>query len=256
VAGSALVGNRVNMITRFQALEYVTNQNLDRRALEVVNGITVVPGAIGAWRRDALLSIGGFCSDTLAEDADATVRLALGGWRIIYEPAAVALTEAPETVSAFLKQRRRWMFGLLQVAYKNRAVVLRGRPVGVGLFGLPNILIFQFCFILIAPIIDLALIIYLAAAMTTPGAPVDLSAIAAYWLGFQLLDLATAGLAVTLDRRPDLWRLLPLLVLQRFCYRQLLYLTALRVNAAAINGRMLGWGKLTRTAHVAHKMPV
>ena len=76
-----VVGNRVNVLTRFQALEYVTNQNLDRRALEVVNGITVVPGAIGAWRREALLSIGGFVPDTLAEDADATISLAVAGWK-------------------------------------------------------------------------------------------------------------------------------------------------------------------------------
>ena len=83
VAGAANVGNTVNLLTRFQALEYVINQNLDRRALELVNGITVVPGAIGAWRRDALLSIGGFHADTLAEDADATIRLVRAGWRVL-----------------------------------------------------------------------------------------------------------------------------------------------------------------------------
>ena len=111
VAGAAIVGNQINLITRFQALEYVTNQNLDRRALEVVNGITVVPGAIGAWRRSALLAVGGFLPDTLAEDAEATVRLARRDWKVLYEPRAGARTEAPETVASFMKQRLRWMFG-------------------------------------------------------------------------------------------------------------------------------------------------
>ena len=97
VAGAAIVGNQINLITRFQALEYVINQNLDRRALEIVNGITVVPGAIGAWRRSALLAVGGFLPDTLAEDAEATVRLARRDWKVLYEPRAAARTEAPET---------------------------------------------------------------------------------------------------------------------------------------------------------------
>ena len=133
------VGNRVNVLTRFQALEYVTNQNLDRRALEIVNGITVVPGAIGAWRREAVLSIGGFVPDTLAEDADTTISLAVAGWKIVYEPRAPARTEAPETLKGFMSQRMRWMFGTLQVAYKHRHAMLRGRPIGIGVFGLPNI---------------------------------------------------------------------------------------------------------------------
>jgi peptidoglycan-N-acetylglucosamine deacetylase len=96
----------------------------------LVNGITVVPGCIGAWRRDALLSIGGFHADTLAEDADATIRLERAGWKVLCEPYAIARTEAPEKLRAFLKQRSRWMFGTLQAAYKNRMAMWRARPGG------------------------------------------------------------------------------------------------------------------------------
>ena len=105
-------------------------QSLHRRALELVNGITVVPGCIGAWRRDALLSIGGYHADTLAEDADATIRLERAGWKVLCEPYAIARTEAPEKLRAFLKQRSRWMFGTLQAAYKNRMAMWRARPGG------------------------------------------------------------------------------------------------------------------------------
>jgi peptidoglycan-N-acetylglucosamine deacetylase len=261
VAGNASVGNRVNVLTRFQALEYVTNQNLDRRALEVVNGITVVPGAIGAWRREALLSIGGFVPDTLAEDADATTSLAVAGWKIVYEPRAVARTEAPETLKGFMSQRKRWMFGTLQVAYKHRRAMLRGKPLGIGAFGLPNIVLFQFLFTLAAPIIDLVLVWGMVSALANymlqpeTGLPPTLWTVAAYWAYFQLLEVATSALAIAMERRYHFWRLLPLLFLQRFCYRQLLYVTAVRVAAAALKGRMLGWGKLARTGHVTPAVP-
>ena len=78
VAGNAKVGNRINVITRWQALEYVTSQNLERRALAALGCITVVPGAIGAWRREALERLGGFPVDTLAEDQDLTIALPEG----------------------------------------------------------------------------------------------------------------------------------------------------------------------------------
>ncbi len=259
VSGHAVVGNRVNLITRFQALEYATNQNLDRRALEVVNGITVVPGAIGAWRRRALQAIGGYASDTLAEDADATVRLVTAGWKVLSEPKAVARTEAPETIRQFMKQRLRWMFGTLQVAYKNRGVVTRMKPTGLAIFGLPNIVVFQFLFTLMAPIVDIMLLWSLISASMTfsqsGGLPPSFYAILTYWIAFQLIEMATAALAIAIDRRDHIWRLLPLLLVQRFIYRQLLYVTAIRVTLAALRGTMQGWGKLNRTGNVSAKDP-
>jgi cellulose synthase/poly-beta-1,6-N-acetylglucosamine synthase-like glycosyltransferase/peptidoglycan/xylan/chitin deacetylase (PgdA/CDA1 family)/spore germination protein YaaH len=258
VAGAAIVGNQINLITRFQALEYVTNQNLDRRALEVVNGITVVPGAIGAWRRSTLLDVGGFLPDTLAEDSEATVRLARGDWKVLYEPRAAARTEAPETIRSFMKQRLRWMFGTLQVACKNLPAVWRARPIGLGLFGLPNIIVFQFVFTLIAPAMDLMLLwSFISGINNYVSGPPDavfapaLRTVGAYWLYFQILEMATAALAIAIEHKSrNMWRLLPLLLVQRFCYRQLLYVTALRAALAALKGHVLGWNKLIRTGRV------
>ena len=106
---------------------------------EIVNGITVVPGAIGAWRRSALLAVGGFLPDTLAEDAEATVRLARRDWKVLLRAAGGrAHRRHPKTVEAFAKQRLRWMFGTLQVAFKNLSAIWRIRPIGLGLFGLPQ----------------------------------------------------------------------------------------------------------------------
>ncbi len=114
VANNAKVGNRTNLMTRWQALEYITSQNLDRRAFDALNCISVVPGAVGAWRRDLILTTGGFTDETLAEDTDLTMTIRRMGYRIVYENEAVALTEAPDTVRGFIRQRYRWMFGTMQ----------------------------------------------------------------------------------------------------------------------------------------------
>ncbi|HKO00696.1 MAG TPA: glycosyltransferase, partial [Thermoanaerobaculia bacterium] len=70
VAGNVKVGNRINPLTYWQAIEYITSQNLDRRAYSIINSVTVVPGAVGAWRREAVLQGGGYTTDTMAEDMD------------------------------------------------------------------------------------------------------------------------------------------------------------------------------------------
>ena len=257
VAGAARVGNRTNLITGFQALEYIASQNLDRRALELVNAITVVPGSIGAWRRRALVRVGGFSTETLAEDADATIKLERAGWKVLYEPEAIALTEAPETLRSFLKQRFRWMFGMLQVAFKHRSAFASLRSPGVAYAGLTNVVVFQFLFTLISPIIDLMLIwgIYTGFRTwemhPTEGLPPTLVTIVGYWAFFQLLEIGTTAMAMSIDRQTRMWHLLPLIFLQRFCYRQLLYIVAIRSLGAAIKGQMVGWGKLMRTGRVA-----
>ncbi|HLZ78434.1 MAG TPA: glycosyltransferase, partial [Sphingomonas sp.] len=123
VAGNAKVGNRVNLVTRWQAVEYVTAQNLERRALTRFDAITVVPGAVGAWRRTALDAVGGYPLDTLAEDQDLTIAIQRVGWRVAYDVEAVAWTEAPETFRSLAKQRFRWAFGTLQCLWKHRAIL-------------------------------------------------------------------------------------------------------------------------------------
>ncbi|MCB8829454.1 glycosyltransferase family 2 protein, partial [Escherichia coli] len=143
VAGNAKVGNRVNLVTKWQALEYITAQNLERRALARLDAITVVPGAVGAWRLDAIRSVGGYPDDTLAEDQDLTIAIQRAGWKVRYDQYAVAWTEAPESFRALAKQRFRWAFGTLQCLWKHSGAIGRSHPRGLGWIGLPQAIVFQ-----------------------------------------------------------------------------------------------------------------
>jgi cellulose synthase/poly-beta-1,6-N-acetylglucosamine synthase-like glycosyltransferase len=127
-----------------------------------VNCITVVPGAVGAWRRELIERAGGFSRDTLAEDADLTLTILEQGLRrgrrIVYEPEAVARTEAPENLHAFVKQRFRWTFGTLQTAWKHRSVLFNPRYRALGLLALPSVVFLQLAASLIAPVLDLSVL--------------------------------------------------------------------------------------------------
>ena len=133
VAGNVKVGNRTRWLTRWQALEYITSQNMEKRAFDLLNCITVVPGALGAWRTEAIEAAGGITSDTVAEDADLTIAIRRLGWRISYDEEAIAWTEAPETPGALIRQRFRWTFGTLQSFWKHRDTLLRPKYGTLGL---------------------------------------------------------------------------------------------------------------------------
>jgi cellulose synthase/poly-beta-1,6-N-acetylglucosamine synthase-like glycosyltransferase/peptidoglycan/xylan/chitin deacetylase (PgdA/CDA1 family)/spore germination protein YaaH len=252
VAGNAKVGNRVNLVTRWQALEYITAQNLERRALGRLNAMTVVPGAVGAWRTQMLRQVGGYPIDTLAEDQDLTIAVQRAGWRVAYDQYAIAWTEAPENFRGLAKQRFRWAFGTLQCLWKHRSVIGRGKPRGLALIGLPQAILFQILLAAVSPIIDLALLLSLiktwgrVAEHGWAQTQTDLGKMLTFWLIFTAIDLLAATIAFALERR-ERWRLLWLLVPQRVGYRQVMYYVVLKALVQAIRGPSVGWGKLERS---------
>ncbi len=260
VAGNVKVGNRINLLTRWQALEYITSQNVDRLAYAQLNAVTVVPGAVGAWRRKALEEVGGYLTDTLAEDMDLTWRIRRKGWKIETEAGAIALTEAPATVQSFFKQRFRWSFGTLQCLFKHRGALLRYG--WFGWVGLPTLWLFQILFQVLAPLVDLQVLYslwsfgsswfaehylgYVNQAATPPGALLEQTFL--FYILFYAVELAGAAVAVAIDR--DGWRLLPWLFLQRFFYRQLMYAVLWKAVLRALFGTRTAWGKLERRGTV------
>ena len=255
VAGNAKVGNRLNLITRWQAIEYITSQNLDRRAFALINGITVVPGAVGAWRRDAVMNAGGFSHDTLAEDQDLTLSLLEDGHHVAYAARAIAWTEAPDTVRGLLKQRFRWSFGTLQCMWKHRHALLRPRFGALGMVALPNTWVFQLIVNAIAPLADLMFVWSLVSVWLVgvqhgaTYAVAPLEQVLTLYAIFLLMDWAVAVLALLVEPQED-WRLTWLVFLQRFAYRQFMYWVVLKAFIAAARGGLVGWGKLERKATV------
>ncbi len=256
VAGNAKVGNRVNMITRWQALEYITAQNLERRALAGLGCITVVPGAVGAWRRSTLEALGGFPSDTLAEDQDLTLAVQKAGYRVLFDADAIAWTEAPDTVKGLARQRFRWAYGTLQCLWKHADAALRPRYRALGLIALPQVLLFQIALAALSPLIDLLLVWQVAVTALDyfqHGAAANagnLMEMEGYYALFLAIDLGAGAFAFALEKGEQ-WRLLWWLALQRFGYRQLMYYVVVKSLAVALSGAIVGWGRLERKATVA-----
>jgi len=247
VAGNVKVGNEVNMITRWQSIEYITSQNFDRSAFDLLNCITVVPGALGAFRKSAVVKAGWFTMDTLAEDCDLTMRMLREGYVVRNCTEAVSLTEAPETMQQFLKQRFRWSFGVMQCFWKHRDAVFNPTYKNLGMVALPNILIFQMILTFLAPLADLVLVFSLIAA-ALGVIPASINHIVFYYMIFTLVDVAGAALAFAFEKED--YRKLVWMIPQRLIYRQLMYYILLKSFNKAIKGELQGWGALKRTGNV------
>ncbi|HEX3435230.1 MAG TPA: polysaccharide deacetylase family protein, partial [Pseudacidobacterium sp.] len=261
VAGNAKVGNKVNLLTRWQALEYITSQNFERRALDLFNVVTVVPGAIGAWRASAVIKGGGYPVNTVAEDADLTMNLLEQNYKVIYEDRALAFTEAPTTINGLMRQRFRWSFGILQAIFKHKQAFRTNRAMGF--FALPNILIFQILLPLVSPFID---IMFAAGALQywwnkhfhpEAASSASFEKLLAYFLAFLLIDFVTSVLAFMLERRHpankgDGWLLFHIWI-QRFTYRQIFSLVLFKTLKRAIDGRPFNWDKIERTAKMSRQ---
>src|SRR5712664_1276927 len=251
VAGNVKVGNRSRWLTRWQALEYITSQNMEKRAFDLLNCITVVPGALGAWRKKAIEAAGGITADTVAEDADLTIAIRRLGWHVDYDEEAIAWTEAPETPAVLIRQRFRWTFGTLQSFWKHSDTLFRPKYGTLGWIALPNIFVFQLILPLISPIIDLLFLGSVVAwglaqyhivrlPLLSATATSDLERSVFFFLGFLLIDMLTCVLAFALERKED-WTLLVPVLLQRFYYRQLMYVVLFRSVKEAVSGRPVGW---------------
>lgn len=240
VAGNVKVGNLVNMLTNWQFIEYTTAQNFDRRAFELINGITVVPGAIGAFRRSAILKVGGLTTDTLAEDCDLTIKLLKEDYTVACCNKALAYTESPESMQQFLKQRFRWCFGVMQVFWKHREACFNPKYKGLGLVSLPNILLYQFFLPLFAPLADLIMIFGIFTGKSDN--------FIWFYIAFQVVDLISAFIAFSFEKED--WKKLWMVIPQRFTYRWLMYYVYFKALGRAIKGEMQSWGVLKRTGNV------
>jgi len=243
VAGNAKVANRRGLLGRWQHLEYVISFNLDRRLFDLAACMPTIPGAVGAFRRAALVDVGGVPADTLAEDTDLTMAVLRAGWRVGYEEWAIAWTEAPGSLRQLYRQRYRWCYGTLQAMWKHRGAIVERQPGGaLGRRGMPYLAIFHIALPLAAPATD---VMALYAAAFLPWVP-----ILAAWLGLLAAQTLTAAYALRLDRERygPLWSL----PLQQVVYRQLMYLVVVQSVVTALVGNRLRWHRMVRTGEAAN----
>jgi biofilm PGA synthesis N-glycosyltransferase PgaC len=241
VAGNVKVGNRVNLLTRLQALEYVEGLNIPRRAQAAVRAVNIVPGPVGIFRRDILLQVGGYDSDTFAEDTDLTLKVLSRGWRVVYEDRAVAYTEAPETFRDLMRQRYRWTRGILQALDKHRDTLWsRDGDIAVRI-SIVNLL-FE---ILVWPALNIFGHLGFSFVALGYGMP---ATVVAWWLLITLIEVSVALLAVALEEEE--LSLVPMAVLYRFFFIFIVDVAKLLASIEEFLKLEMNWGKLARTGSV------
>lgn len=236
VACTLHISNIENWITRWQSLEYIAALSLDRRAQHMWGTITTVPGAASAWKKSAVLSVGGFSNDTLTEDADMSLTLLRKGHKIHYLPTAHAYTLAPASFNALLAQRRRWIYGNLQCIRKHIGVIWDTSPIALKLLGGPN---FLFSHLMSFGLFALT-VLYIPRATQW----LEVRPLIGLLLSILLADLAICALAIWIDRGPV--RLLFDAPLQRLGLPTFLFATFITVGVSILRRSPIQWKMIRR----------
>jgi cellulose synthase/poly-beta-1,6-N-acetylglucosamine synthase-like glycosyltransferase len=259
--GSRVAGGRVidagmprRWLARFQIVEYMRSFLLFRLACASQNAVTIVSGAFGLFRRDAVIEVGGY-SDAIGEDMDLTLRLQQHfrarrrPIRIVFIPVPVCWTQAPEDLESLRAQRCRWRRGLLQVLWRHRRVIANPRYGAVGTVVLPFTMVFEG----VGPLLEVA-----GYVVTTLAAFLGILS----WSHYRVLLAASLlfGAAVTLLavflsdvtarrylRGSDLALLCAAALLENVGYRQLNSWWGCVGTVQAMTGRG-GWGPMKRRA--------
>jgi biofilm PGA synthesis N-glycosyltransferase PgaC len=237
VAGNVKVVNRVNLWTRLQALEYIEGLNMARRAQGFMRAVNIIPGPIGMFRRDVLVRLGGYDTDTYAEDADLTLKILTAGWRVEYEDKAVAFTEAPQSLDQLIKQRYRWTRGILQALGKRRGALVHPETEVTVWLSLA-MMIFEAVVWPFMHVVGSLFFVLVALAFGAGGYLVS------WWLLLTLLDVAAALHTVAMEEEELM--LVPLAVAYRFFFVLLIDVSKLFATVEEAFDFHMTWGKLER----------
>ena len=241
VAGNVKVVNRGNIWTRLQALEYIEGLNRPRRAQGFLRVVNIIPGPIGIFRRDVLQQVGGYDTDTFAEDADLTLKIVTAGWHIVYEERAVAWTEAPEHFLDLIKQRYRWTRGILQ-ALRKRASWRVARASDMTVVLSLAMMAFE---AVVWPTISVLGGVTFAVAVLGVGVT---QGILYWWMLLTLLDVAAALYSVGMEGEE--LRLVPYAVAYRLFFITMVDVAKLLASVEEVFGVQMGWGKLARAGRI------
>jgi len=245
VAGNIKVLNRDNWLTKCQALEYIISINIYRRALDVFGSVTVVPGALGAYRREILVGGGQYDPDTLVEDFDVTIKALKTGKVVQASGNAISYTEAPQRIVDLVKQRLRWYRGNFQTLWKHHDAAVNSR------YGFLQKLSFPFMFMSMV-FLPLAGIVNFVAVLSIIARGEGLFILPAFFF-FSLLQFMLSLLAIHLD--DDDWKLALYSPLFIFGYKQLCDFVIAKSLFDVLFRKRLRWTSVRRTgAQVSAKI--
>jgi cellulose synthase/poly-beta-1,6-N-acetylglucosamine synthase-like glycosyltransferase len=236
-----------------QVLEYLRGFLGTRIAWSRVNGLPIVSGGFGVFRRDTMIAVGGLLRDTIGEDMELTLRLhhqLRPGWpsaRIAFVPDAVCWTQAPSTLRDLKTQRVRWQIGLMQSLRRHGGMIAHRRFGAVGLLSLPYVAFFE----AVSAVFELAgLVAVITLFVLDPGTWPYLGA----YFGITLLfGQVQSMLALLIEEsgyrrygRVATTRLIGWGVLEIFWYRPLLALWRTWGLVSFLLGRQPTWGTIER----------
>jgi cellulose synthase/poly-beta-1,6-N-acetylglucosamine synthase-like glycosyltransferase/peptidoglycan/xylan/chitin deacetylase (PgdA/CDA1 family) len=240
VAGQVKVGNRRNVLTMWQSLEYMCGICINRMAAGVAGAISVAPGACTAWRAEALRQAGGYSHDTLAEDMDLTLSIHRAGYAVVQDNEAVAWTEAPMNLRSLTKQRVRWTYGNLQALRKHSGMILNPKFGALGMATLPYNLISFVIHLVFLPLVMMLIV---------------LSLLSGEWEHFALIVLVGAAvqaifclIALYMVKESPLHLLV--VPIYRFIFEPLRAYVIYASLIQVLKGRVVGWYKPERTNSV------
>ena len=236
-----------------QVVEYLRAFLFGRLGWNRLGGNIIISGAFGLFRREAVLSAGGYLHDTVGEDMELVLRLKRlsyekgGPGKIAFVPDPVAWTEVPESLKVLGRQRDRWHRGLADVLWRHRRMLFNPRYGVTGLFVFP-----YYAFVeLLAPVFEAAGLITLLLGLIFRLIDWNFAALfylTAYGLGtaltaFTLIleDLSFHRYETFRDRALLLWWAL----LENLGYRQMTVYWRLRGLWKFLRGRK-DWGVMER----------
>ncbi len=238
VAGNVKVLNRESMLTRIQAIEYVEGLAMLRRAQSFMRSVNIIPGPCGMFQKSVIRSVGGYDSDTFAEDCDLTLKILLDGWHIAYEPMAVGWVETPSRLLDLIKQRYRWTRGILQAMKKHRDALWHPRKAGaINTFILWSML-FEGILWPISNVLGNVFFCYVGLKYGV------VTFVLFWWLQLTLLDVIAAAYCVVIEKEQPL--LIPYAILFRLFYIIVIDVAKVFATLEEWGGFHMTWGKLER----------
>ena len=247
------VATPAEALPRFQVVEYLRAFLHGRIAFSFMNSVLLVSGAFGVFRREALISAGGYDTTTVGEDMELVIRLhhlwreRRLPYRIVFVPYPVCWTQVPESWKALHDQRNRWQRGTVESLWRHRQMFCNPRFGVVGLVGFPYFVFFE----TIGPLVEVTGYVTTVLGLLLHLISMQLALaflVVSVLFGILLSVSAVLLEDITARRYPSLHDVLSLMwsaVVENLGFRQLLTIWRTEGLLDACRGKT-GWGSMER----------